>query len=54
MQFAAPKLFHVDIYYEKLPFLLFKRTPKILLLTNTVQIKVKAMQEWVASERSEI
>lgn len=54
MQFEVLKLFHVDIYFEKLPFLLFSHTPKILLLTDTVQIRVKVIQEQVASEHSEI
>lgn len=54
MQFAVLKLFHVDIYFEKLPFLLFSHTPKILLLTDTVQIRVKVIQEQVASEHSEM
>lgn len=54
MQFSVLKLFHVEIYYEKLPFLLFSHTPKFLFLTDTVQIRVKDMQEQVASELSEI
>lgn len=54
MQFAVLKLFHVDIYYEMLLFSLFSHTPKILLLTDTVQIWAKVMQEQVASECSEI
>lgn len=54
MQFAALELFHVAIYYEMLCFSLFSHTPKILLLTDTVQIRAKAVQEQVASECSKI
>lgn len=54
MQFAVLKLFHVDIYYEKLPFSLLSHTPKFLFLTDTEQIRVKDKQEQVASELFEI
>lgn len=54
MQFAVLKLFHNSIYYEMLCFSLFNHTPKILLLTDTVQIRVKVVQEQEASECSEI